>query len=136
MGRRKEQRLSKWRKTTQGSRYGQLIAISATVTTTAAATAAVATSTTTAATATVPTTTAATTTTTATWTRRPLAGFVDRQRTTVDLLSVECGDSRLQAFVRLHLHETKTTGTSGLTIGDHLGTPHGAVRRKHCFEIS
>jgi hypothetical protein len=115
----------------------RLVAIAAaTVATTAAATAA-AVATTTAATA--ATTVAATTATAATAATAsagsPLTGFVDRQGTTVDLVAVQGRDRSLQALVGLHLDKTKTTRTSGLTIGDHFSSPHGTVGGKHRLKI-
>jgi hypothetical protein len=52
----------------------------------------------------------------ATRTRGPFAGLIHGQRTSVDLLSVESGDRGLKALVRLHLHEPKSAGPSGLTV--------------------
>jgi type IV secretory pathway TrbL component len=126
----------------QLSNTERLVAIAAaTVATTAAATAtAAAVATTTAATAATATVAAATATATAAATAAtsagsPLTGFIDRQWTTVDLVAVQGRDRGLQALVGLHLDKTKTTRTSGLTIGDHFSSPHGTVWGKHRLKI-
>lgn len=101
----------------------------AAVTTTAATTAAAAVSTTTTTTAEATATTAATTT--ATRTRCPFAGFVHRQRPTIDLMPIEGRDGSLKTFVGLHLHESKTTRPTGLAIRDYFRTANCTVRCKH-----
>jgi uncharacterized cupredoxin-like copper-binding protein len=115
----------------------RLVAIAAaTVATTAAATAVATTTAATAATTTVAAATAtAAAAAAATSAGSPLTGFVDRQGTTVDLVAVQGRDRGLQALVGLHFDKTKTTRTSGLTIGDHFSSPHGTVGGKHRLKI-
>jgi hypothetical protein len=114
----------------------RLVAIAAaTVATTAAATAVATTTAATAATTTVAAATATAAAAAATSAGSPLTGFVDRQGTTVDLVAVQGRDRGLQALVGLHFDKTKTTRTSGLTIGDHFSSPHGTVGGKHRLKI-
>ena len=118
----------------------ELVAVAATTVTTTATTAAAAVTTTAAATAAAAVSTTTTTaeatattaaTTTATRTRCPFAGFVHRQRPTIDLMPIEGRDGSLKTFVGLHLHESKTTRPTGLAIRDYFRTANCTVRCKH-----
>src|SRR5438105_4434259 len=60
----------------------------------------------------------------------PWLGLVDCQRPAFDLLAVERLDGRLGFRVAAHFDEAESFGPAGVTIHDHLGRLHSAMRLK------
>jgi hypothetical protein len=102
-----------------------------TATTAAAATTTVATATT-AASPTAAVSTAATATTGAFFFG---SGFIDGERATVVLLTVQSGNGRLGFLIRGHFHESKTFAATGFSIVDDLSGNDLAMRAKHLFQF-
>ncbi len=80
----------------------------------------------------VPATATTATATSAIFTR---ASFVDRQGTTIVLLSVHRADGGLRFVITTHFHKAKPFATTAFTVRNHLRALHAAVGRKHFFQI-
>src|SRR6185312_4911783 len=62
-------------------------------------------------------------------------GHVNGHGPALKVLAVQRGDGGLGRAVRLHLHKAEALAAAGVAVGDHLGAPHGAVRRKQLFQV-
>jgi hypothetical protein len=77
------------------------------------------------------TTTAAVATTAATGAILFRLGFIDIQRPAIQVAAVQTGDGILSLTVVAHFHESKTTGPSGVPIGNEVNTVNRTERFKH-----
>ena len=67
-------------------------------------------------------------------------GFVEmkteQEARAARLRAVEGGDGGLGLLLGLHLHEAEALGPPGVAVHDDLRRLHGAVRRKHLFQVA
>src|SRR5579863_4240417 len=58
-------------------------------------------------------------------------GFVDVQRSAINVFAVQAADSGVPFGVRVHFDERETPGLSRLAVGDDVDTVNRSVCRKH-----